>query len=79
MTINEQKMNILIIIVFLIIAYTINAEVKVISVNMGLFATDHAKTLTKVINLSEKKGCLFLKSEIYNNATYLYFRCPQKE
>jgi hypothetical protein len=69
-------MNILIIIVFLIIAYTINAEVKVISVNMGLMAINHAKTLTKVINLEEKKGCLFLKSETYNSATYLYFRCP---
>jgi len=69
-------MNILIIIVFLIIAYTINAEVNVISVNMGLLATNHAKTLTKVINLQEKKGCLFLKSEAYNDATYLYFRCP---
>jgi len=72
-------MNILIIIIFLIIACTVNAEVRVVSVKMPLFASSHAKELTRVINAAEDKGCILFNSEPYGDATYLYFRCPKKE
>ena len=72
-------MNVLIIIIFLIITWTTNAEVKVISINMPLLANSHAKELTRVINLIEDQGCILFNIESNNNATYLYFRCPKKE
>jgi hypothetical protein len=72
-------MNISIIIIFLIITWTINAEVKVISINMPLLASSHAKELTRVINLAEDQGCILFNIDSYNDATYLYFRCPKKE
>jgi hypothetical protein len=72
-------MNIVIIIVFLIIACTINAEVRVVSVRMTFLASSHAKELTRVINAVEDEGCLLFDSGNYNDATYLYFRCPKKE
>jgi hypothetical protein len=72
-------MNIAIIIVFLIVAWTINAEVKVISVIMTMLSSSHAKELSRVINLQEDKGCVLFNFESYNSATYLYFRCSKKE
>jgi hypothetical protein len=70
-------MNIIIIIVFLIIACTVNAKVSVVSVSMkSLFASVHAKELTKVINAAEDEGCLLFNTITYADATYLYFRCP---
>ena len=71
-------MNIVIIIIFLILFLTINAEVKVVLVNMGLFASNHADELTKVINLKEEQGCLLFNSVSFNSATYLYFSCTKK-
>jgi hypothetical protein len=70
-------MNNLMIIVFIAIMWTINAKVDVISVNMPLLSTSHAKELTRVINLKEKQGCLLFNVESYNSATYLYFRCSE--
>ena len=72
-------MNIVIIIIFLITAFTAIAvsEVKVVSVTMPLLASSHAKELSRVINLIEKQGCVMFDKESYNNATYLYFRCSK--
>jgi len=50
-TAKTNKMNILMIIVFLIMMWTINGEVEVIPVNMPLLASAHAKELTRIINL----------------------------
>jgi len=58
---------------------TINAEVKVISVIMTLFASAHANELTRVINSEEEKGCILFNINSYNNAAYLYFRCSKKK
>jgi hypothetical protein len=58
---------------------TINAEVKVVSVVMPLFAVNHAVELSKIINSVEDKGCLLFNVVSYNSATYLYFRCSKKE
>jgi hypothetical protein len=71
-------MNIIVIILFLIITWTINAEVEVIPVYMPITAIKHAKELTRVINLKENQGCKLFNMESYNNVTYLYFRCEQK-
>lgn len=72
-------MNISIIIIFLIITWTISAEVKVVSVIMSLLSSTHTKELTRVINLTEDQGCFLFNIVTYNSATYLYFRCPKKE
>ena len=68
-------MNTFIIIIFLTLIFTITAEVEVISVIMGLWHSNHAKELTKIINLKEKQGCYLFNSVSSNAATYLYFRC----
>jgi hypothetical protein len=70
-------MNIIVIILFLIITWTINAEVEVIPIYMPLTAKSHAKELARVINLREKKGCKLFNMDSYNSVTYLYFRCEK--
>jgi hypothetical protein len=71
-------MNI-VLLIFVIIICSINAEVEVISVSMGLWHSTHAKELTRIINLKENQGCILFKVDSHNSASYLYFRCLEKK
>jgi hypothetical protein len=68
-------MNKIIILIFILSVSFATAYVKVIAVNLPLFSSNHASKLTNVINFEEAKNCILFKSETYNSATYLYFRC----
>ena len=57
-----------------LIITNIKANVKVISVPMGFYASNHANKLTKIINELENKGYQYINSNAFNSITYLYFR-----
>ncbi len=65
---------ILIYFTILLILNCIDASVKVISVPMGFYASNHANKLTKIINEHENKGYQYINSNAFNSVTYLYFR-----
>ena len=50
------------------------ANIKVISVPMGIYASEHALKLTQIINNYEKNGYIFINSDVFNSVTYIYLK-----
>lgn len=74
MTPYSKTTYILIYFINLLILNYIDASVKVISVPMGFYASNHANKLTTIINERENKGYQYINSNSFNSVTYLYFR-----